>query len=551
MIHDLRRSDRHVFHAAAWLILAIAGGFISDAAFAQTCKWQGGPGGGQCDLQDCGYQGGIALCTEPKPVPPGGAPESKADANGFQYSMCGGGNYTSVDAQWCAAAGGTWNGPTDCRGLPPVVIGGGGTLVIDNDAASSISDAFMNYHAAPCSVLGVSDSGYDANYNDGNCATLQKTTQKIHGGSILLTSGRVRSYPTWAGSQCDISITGIVTISKSRGVKCPQGYSTRTNAAGEMECYIPASCGPSFGNPICAADGAKKQAETDFQSAGIGGLEFARYFNSVGYYHPSAASVGARVYSDYWRHTYDRRIFQADANPYTIASAQRPDGTVEDFDSNGHPLQNYNGAGDVLVAVTSNGQFQGWRLTLADASVEIYSADGKLQTITSREGLATTLAYDAAGRLATVTDQFGRSLALAYDGKGRMQSMTDPAGNLYTYGYDDTGHMVSATYPGNRVRTYVYEDAANPDFITGIVDEEGQRFATFAYDSKGRGVSTQHAGGANLYTFAYGSNSTTVTDPLGTSRSYAFANAKGVLKTASIAQPSTLSGSVTSTTASR
>ncbi|CAM9187122.1 unnamed protein product, partial [Phaeothamnion confervicola] len=33
---------------------------------------------------------------------------------------------------------------------------------------------------------------------------------------------------------------------------------------------------------------------------------------------------------------------------------------------------------------------------------------------------------------------------------------------------------------------YLYENPAFPQALTGIVDESGQRFATFSYDSYGR-----------------------------------------------------------------
>lgn len=515
-----------------------------DLAQAQTCKWQGGAGGGLCDLEDCPYQGGKAQCTQPQPVPSSGD-SSKADPDGFTYGMCGGLNYVSVDAQWCTAAGGTWYGPTNCANLPSFVLGGGGTIVTNESAAISISDQWMRLHMSPCTISSAINSPWGTAYNDGNCATSEVTSKKTHGGTIPLTDGRTRTYQYSGSSGCTPG-TGVVTISRGRALRCPKGYQTRTNAAGEMECAQPVACAPSFGNPICAANGVKRQTEIDFQTDGIGGLTFVRYYNSVGYYHPTIATVGGATYADYWRHSYDRRLFVADANSYTIASVQRPDGTVEDFDSYGRAVQNYNGAGDTLVAITSSGQNQGWRLTLADASVEIYDTAGKLQSITTGQGLQTTLTYNAAGYLSTVTDPFGRSLLLAYDSQNRLVTLTDPAGNEYAYGYNATGRLASVTYPGNRTRTYLYEDGGNSDLLTGIIDENGQRFATFGYDSSYRGVLTEHAGGADRYTFAYGT-STTVTDPLGTQRTYTFANASGVLKISSISQPSVLSGTATAT----
>src|SRR4029077_2282190 len=98
-------------------------------------------------------------------------------------------------------------------------------------------------------------------------------------------------------------------------------------------------------------------------------------------------------------------------------------------------------------------------------------------------------------------------------------SMTDPAGGIYAFAYDANGHPASITFPDTKVRTFLYNEsaftqgAALPDSLTGIVDESGARFATFGYDTQGRAVSTEHAGGAERKTFIYTSPSaTTITD---------------------------------------
>src|SRR5207253_18874 len=67
-----------------------------------------------------------------------------------------------------------------------------------------------------------------------------------------------------------------------------------------------------------------------------------------------------------------------------------------------------------------------------------------------------------------------------------------------------------------------------PWLLTGITDESGHRFSTYAYDTAGRASSSQHAGGADLYTFSYGQYGTTVTYPSGFSGGFAFVNKGGV-----------------------
>src|SRR5262249_31264216 len=116
-----------------------------------------------------------------------------------------------------------------------------------------------------------------------------------------------------------------------------------------------------------------------------------------------------------------------------------------------------------------------------------------------------------------------------------------PAGGNYCFAYDVNNNLASITFPDAKVRTLVYNEAsltqgaALPNSLTGIVDENGDRFASFGYDAQGRAVSTEHAGGAERMTFAYTSPSvTTITDTFGVARSYGLTSLIGVVKNNSI-----------------
>ena len=68
-------------------------------------------------------------------------------------------------------------------------------------------------------------------------------------------------------------------------------------------------------------------------------------------------------------------------------------------------------------------------------------------------------------------------------------------------------------------------------YLIGIIDENNNRFAVYGYDAQGRAISTEHAGGAQQATLAYNTDgSTTVTDALGTVRTYAFQTINGINK---------------------
>jgi RHS repeat-associated protein len=80
--------------------------------------------------------------------------------------------------------------------------------------------------------------------------------------------------------------------------------------------------------------------------------------------------------------------------------------------------------------------------------------------------------------------------------------------------HDRDGGLVSS-------RRYHYEHEWLRFLLTGITDENNNRFANYAYNGAAQTLVAEHAGGANRYTFAYPSDQTRrVTDPLGTERTY-------------------------------
>lgn len=192
----------------------------------------------------------------------------------------------------------------------------------------------------------------------------------------------------------------------------------------------------------------------------------------------------------------------------------------------------------IKILADASGALTGWKYTSADDEVEIYDRTGKLLSITNRNGLKHTLSYDAKGRLISVSDTFGRSLKLTYNSANLLASLTDPAGWQYLFAYDNNGSLISITYPDGKVKTYLYEVSDAPWLLTGIIDESSNRFATYAYDSQRRAVLSTHAGGVNRTALAYNlDGTTTVTDALGTARSYNFTTINSVKKTTGLSQP--------------
>jgi YD repeat-containing protein len=154
-------------------------------------------------------------------------------------------------------------------------------------------------------------------------------------------------------------------------------------------------------------------------------------------------------------------------------------------------------------------------------------------------------------------------LTLGYDSVSRIVKLIDPAGGVFLYGYSAStryANLTSVTYPDGHQREYRYNEAAQtggadlPYALTGIVDENGQRFATYSYNSLGRAIQTVHDfGGSNAdrYQLTYNTPAvqTTITDPLGTVRTSGFQTILGMVKNTTQTQPAAAAtGSATRTT---
>jgi YD repeat-containing protein len=249
---------------------------------------------------------------------------------------------------------------------------------------------------------------------------------------------------------------------------------------------------------------------------------------------------------EHWRGSYDSSI---NLPNFLHANARRADGAVLSFTLSAGIWSADADVVDKLEEIKDgSGNRTGWRYTLPDDAVEEYDVTGKLISITNREGFTQTLSYDVstaeggdgnANTLDKVTDNFGRTLTFTYNTNGRIATMIDPAGNVYRYTYDAAGNLASVVYPDetpanntdNPMRIYHYENANFPYALTGITDENGNRFATWGYDSQGRANHGEHAGGAGQVDIVYNPDGTsTVTDSLGNIQTYHYEIQYGTVK---------------------
>ena len=332
---------------------------------------------------------------------------------------------------------------------------------------------------------------------------------------------------------------------------------------------------PSTPNPVNTTTGNKHIDFVDVAAEGNSPIKFSRHYNSSPtYYHPNVFGTPGRKRNpigQYWYHNYHygltvlaSEVMLTRNTGQTFAFKSAPNAWQPDSDIN-YRLQ------ETLSGTTRIG----WKVTTPDDSVETYNATGDLLEILNRNGIKQTLTYSNCtaispncpvatpypgapidGLLVKVTDNFGNKLSFTYSSTGKLATMSDLIGNNTRYDYDASGNLKTVIYPDdtpavltdNPKKTYVYGSdtgetvntagVLQPNALTGIIDENGVRYATYQYDANGKAISTEHVGSVEKYSLAYAvDGSTAVTDPLSAIRTTHFTTVLGVIKPTGTDQP--------------
>lgn len=350
---------------------------------------------------------------------------------------------------------------------------------------------------------------------------------------LFWPSGEFHSHGTHATLDFTWSAYSCPTNSTLSGASCTCDRNAQEDGS-RTACLVaapePAMClrrvdGALNGAPIFPASAEKYRSETDWSDSGYGALSFTRTYRSnwAGDSNRSANALG-RV----WSHNFSTKLVGMPAAAPLSVAITSGEGYVRTFaKAPGANAWSASNSVDTLTQLSSGA----WTYHRADDDTTLgFDGSGNLQTEVGRNGWITAYTYNGAGQLATVTNGFGRTLTLAYDGAGQLATVTTPDARLIAYAYDGSGRLVSVLYPDGKGRNFVYENASFPQALTGIFDEAGVRWGTFAYDSMGRAISTQLAGGVDGYQVSYpSSSSAAVVDPLGTSRNYSYGTTLGKL----------------------
>lgn len=309
-------------------------------------------------------------------------------------------------------------------------------------------------------------------------------------------------------------IEGSAAIQRDRKVDCPEYYRPNetlgkcTHGDSSFIQGKPLVCVDTRGNPCEVSTGAKLETETDY-SAGWASL--TRYYHSM-------SDAGHPRLGRGWRHSYSARVIIN----YVFKGLVKADGTHEAYKES--PTVN-----SLLVSRMDpdrlirkiDGEYV---LFKPGGGKEIYAGNGWLARIEPANGPVQHIEHDSFGRVVRVYDDLGRELVFVYpSANGNLEKVVLPDGGEIRYSYDGANNLVRVDYPDGSARQYLYEDPAFPNHLTGIIDGNGDRYATYAYDDWGRTVLSEHAGGTEKYTFSYNPDgSTTVTDAAGKVEQYDF-----------------------------
>lgn len=302
-----------------------------------------------------------------------------------------------------------------------------------------------------------------------------------------------------------------------------------------LTCTAP---GASSGDPVDNATGNLYSQHVDWQGTGAFPLAMVRSYNSFFSITAAQNGYGIATYVSPmgvdWTFSYAAAILPASGQPLTSVETLRPDGQVLTYTlAKGAWTSDADVNAKLTQQTDASGVTTGWTLVTDDDATERYDASGRLLSITNRAGLMQTLSYSTAstpatiapapGLLVSVTDSDGHALQFTWNTQHRIQTATDPDGGVSTYAYDGNGNLVSVTHPDNTARHYLYQSGSNAAFLTGIVDENGVTYATYAYDPSYSNIThTSLAGGVNALSMNFGGSVTTATDARGATRVYDF-----------------------------
>jgi len=275
---------------------------------------------------------------------------------------------------------------------------------------------------------------------------------------------------------------------------------------GVFDCREPEDdqdCQDAEGNPCYPMTGNKSYLVSDYRSDS---LEFHRT------YHTAQDRTLFSYLGRGWSHNYAGYIETRDDGLNLITSNGRFHPFFED--GSGRFLSTLSGRRVIDEEggfwVLKNGSTQKWYSQSTGLLAEIRDLD--------RPERSVQLLRDSQGQLLQVVDRKGRSLQFAYQ-NGLLSTVTTPDG-VISFAHDSVSgadyELASVTYPDDASESYTYQRMDDRSLLTRVEGPWGGTKGVYAYDERGRVISSAPTETIPGVTLDYLSrNETLVTRPLG------------------------------------
>lgn len=405
---------------------------------------------------------------------------------------------------------------------------------------------------------GLGRNGGAFTYLDPDCSNGSCTSRHIHNRWMLCSSLSGSPLPFSPGTEPAGAGTEQNTrwpLKRRQTVWCSPGLSFSTAGSTSDSCrggnfkYVISPKKPkqhdqcNEGNPCSPGNGNKEQEEFDFE---VGHISFSRYYNSLRELKPYG------FFDANWSHSFGQRIL---AGPITDNHAVLSPGVSHII------VQNERAHAESFVR-TATGTFRSvvkrdkvlayvqadtlpWVIYYPEGKIERYDAYGRIKKIeyvnSYQENLSILYLIEEPNpanpaedlqdwrfyAVSHVKDQMGRGILFIYTPDEladlRVTHIVSLSDNsvLASYQYHSHGGLWKATTPSG-TREYLYAESGlvtsplHINLLTGIKNEQGQRFSTYKYDSYGRVISSARAGDAGAINIVYKSDQMVeVTRPTG------------------------------------
>ncbi|RYZ43467.1 MAG: hypothetical protein EOP49_27870, partial [Sphingobacteriales bacterium] len=283
---------------------------------------------------------------------------------------------------------------------------------------------------------------------------------------------------------------------------------------------------PQSGNPIHQLTGVKSQAQT--LPIALAGDTFSIHYRSTaalsrhaegnsylhnGKYDPQTGETLAwGDFGKLWSSTFHQRLT---INPNGKALKATLGKEVLNFYREGSIWKSKEATGIKLDLIEN-----GYRLQhTAQLLINDYDFEGNLRFSTRSDGTKIKAVYSTsatpitdapyAGYLLSLTAPFGRRVSFSHkilsDGSVGVTTAFDSAGLNIDFNYDAHARLSTLIWQDGSKRSFVYDSPhSNQEWaLTGLIDENSKRHATFTYSLDGWASSTEHANGTNKYTASY------------------------------------------------